>query len=398
MRQSLLLAFSATINKINRTYHHSTYAGENAGNSAPMLYYRYRLAPAEVLLDVLKTFEGKFNNLLNAKKEIAPKINADTVSQAQIVQGTATNLAFLKNESVDYIYTDPPYGKKIPYLDLSIMWNGWLDLPVTAQDYELEAIEGGEHHKSKESYNQLIAQSIAEMYRVLKFDRWLSFVFAHKDPEFWHLIIDTAEQCGFEYAGAVKQSNGQTSFKKRQNPFTVLAGQLIINFKKVRRPKSIMKAALGLKTGDIILQTCEGVIAKNHGATLEQINDELIIKGLEMGFLDLLQKEYADLTPFLLDTFDYDKPTDRFTLRRNTKFRTRIDINLRIQYFLISYLRRQATEQKIPTFDEIVLHIMPLLKNGVTPEHQTILTVLEEIAERVGEDGWRLRQEQERLF
>jgi len=36
MRQSLLLSFSATINKINRTYHHSTYAGENAGDSAPM--------------------------------------------------------------------------------------------------------------------------------------------------------------------------------------------------------------------------------------------------------------------------------------------------------------------------------------------------------------------------
>jgi hypothetical protein len=51
------------------------------------------------------------------------------------------------------------------------------------------------------------------MYRVLKYDRWLSFVFAHKDPEFWHLIIDTAENCGFEYIGAVPQKNGQTSFK-----------------------------------------------------------------------------------------------------------------------------------------------------------------------------------------
>jgi hypothetical protein len=28
---------------------------------------------------------------------------------------------------------------------------------------------------------------------------------------------------------------------------------------------------------------------KNNGATLEQINDELIIKGLELGFLDLLK-------------------------------------------------------------------------------------------------------------
>jgi adenine-specific DNA methylase len=45
---------------------------------------------------------------------------------------------------VDYIYTDPPYGSKIPYLDLSIMWNEWLELPVDDEDYANEAIEGGE--------------------------------------------------------------------------------------------------------------------------------------------------------------------------------------------------------------------------------------------------------------
>ncbi len=73
--------------------------------------------------------------VFNAKREIAPKINADTIAQLQVIQGTATDLSFLKKESVDYIYTDPPYGKKIPYLDLSVMWNAWLDLPVTEQDY-----------------------------------------------------------------------------------------------------------------------------------------------------------------------------------------------------------------------------------------------------------------------
>jgi hypothetical protein len=33
---------------------------------------------------------------------------------------------------------------------------------------------------------------------------------------------------------------------------------------------------------------------------------------------------------------------------------------------------------------------MPLLKNGVTPERQTILNVLEASAERIGADRWRL--------
>ncbi|MGE0086151.1 MAG: DNA methyltransferase [Desulfococcaceae bacterium] len=390
IRKSLLLAFSSCINKFNLTFHYTR--SEGGGDSAVFRYYRYRIAHHPGQLELLSIFKTKFMRILGAKKEISSKINQKTICNAQIRKGSATDLNFIKSERIDYIYTDPPYGKKIPYLDLSVMWNGWLDLDVTEEDYQQEAIEGGEHNKSKEDYNSLIAKSIEEMYRVLKFDRWMSFVFAHKDPEFWHLIIETAEHSGFEYAGAVKQGNGQSSFKKRQNPFTVLSGQLIINFRKVRKPRYIMKARLGMGIGDIVMQTVEGVIAKNTGATLEQINDELIIKGLELGFLDLLKKEYSDLTPFLLDTFDYNPDTERFAIRKDTRFRTHIDLHLRVRYYLISYLRRMALENKNPLFDDIVLHIMPLLKNGITPENQTILNILEEIAERAGESGWKLKE------
>ena len=389
IQQNLLLAFSSLITKINQTYHFSKSGG---GDSGVFRYYRYRIAPKPDEQNVLSSFEIKVQRLTNAKKEIEFFINEETIKNLDVRKGTATDLSFLKKESVDYIYTDPPYGKKIPYLDLSTMWNAWLDLEVTQEDFDLEAIEGGEQNKSKDNYNELITKSIQEMYRVLKFDRWMSFVFAHKDPEFWHLIIETAEACGFEYAGAVKQGNGQTSFKKRQNPFTVITGQLIINFKKVKKPRYILRAALGMNIGDIIVQTCEGIIAKNNGATIEQINDELIIKGLELGFLDLLKKEYSDLTPFLLDTFDFDEKTQIFTLKKDKKFTTQIDLNLRVKYYLISFLRRMELENKTPSFDKIIWHILPLLKNGVTPEEQTILFVLEDVAEKVGEDAWRIKK------
>ena len=392
IRNSLLLMFSGLVTKFNLTYHSSTTRGDGGGDAAAFRYYRYRIASTLVDLDIIQFFELRYKKVRDAKKEMEYFINDKTISNAQIIKGTATNLKFLQKESVDYIYTDPPYGKKIPYLDLSAMWNAWLDLEVTEQDFKEEAIEGGEHEKSKDEYNELMAQSIREMYRVLKFDRWLSFVFAHKDPEFWHLIIDTAESCGFEYVGAVPQKNGQTSFKKRQNPFTVLSGQLIINFRKVRNPKAIMKANLGMDIAEIVMQTIEGIIAKNNGGTLEQINDELIIKGLELGFLDLLKKEYSDLTPILLDNFDYNDKTEIFTIKKNTKFKTHIDVRLRIKYYLISYLRRMERENKAPHFDEIVLAIIPLLKNGTTPENQTISNVLEDIADRIGEDGWKLKR------
>jgi len=403
IRDTLLLMFSGLLTKKNLTYHTTpNRTKDGQGDASAMRYYRYRIAPNPVDVDTLTYLNLRYKKVLAAKKEIEEhcllnqKTVEDMASDAQIKKGSATDLSFLPGESVDYIYTDPPYGKKIPYLDLSIMWNAWLDFKVTEDDYKLEAIEGGEHHKTKEDYNRLIIESIQEMYRVLKFDRWLSFVFAHKDPEFWHLIIETCEKCGFEYVGAVPQKNGQTSFKKRQNPFTVLSGQLIINFRKVRNPRAVLKANLGMDIGEIVIQTIEGIIAKDDGATLEQINDELIIKGLELGFLDLLKKEYTDLSPLLLDKFDYDKNTERYTIKKDTKFQTHIDVKLRIRYYLISYLRRMERrmerENKIPTFNDIVFSILPLLKNGITPEHQTILNVLEGIAERIGDDGWKLKQ------
>jgi 16S rRNA G966 N2-methylase RsmD len=400
VRNTLLLMFSGLLNKVNLTYHSSEGRSEGRGDSSIFRYYRYRIAPDPAEIPIMKYFESRFKKVVAAKKEIAGLINKKTVKNGRVIKGSATDLSAIPAESIDYIYTDPPYGSKIPYLDLSVLWTAWLDLPVTKEDYALEAIEGGETGKTKAEYSDLLVQSIAQMGRVLKYDRWMSFVFAHKDPAYWHLIIDAAEKVGFEYAGCVKQNNGQSSFKKRQNPFTVLSGQLIINFRKVKNPKTIGRIALGAPVMNVIMETIESVIALHHGATLEQINDDLVIRGLELGFLDILAREYTDLTPLLMETFQFDGETKTYNLRRDSKFKTHIPLELRVRYFLLSYLTRMQHAHKNPTFDEIILNIMPLLKNGITPEHQTILNVLENIAERVGVDRWRLHkgEQQELLF
>lgn len=396
-KNTLLLAFSSTLTKINLTYHPSKSRGDNAGNAAAFAYYRYRMAKDDVDLDVWDSFNTKFRKIVKAKNEVATAINTSTIKNATILKGSATDLHQIGDESIDYIYTDPPYGSKIPYLDLSVMWNAWLDLDVTEQDRKEEAIEGGSLNKTKDEYSELLANSIKEMYRVLKFDRWMSFVFAHKDPHYWHIIVDTAEKCGFEYAGAVKQDNGQSSFKKRQNPFSVLQGQLIINFIKKRTPKAIQKFKLGNDIYDLVIETIESVIAQNEGADLEQINNELILQGLEFGFLDVLSREYKDLTPILMNEFDYNSDTKKFYIRQNQKFKTKIPLDMRIKYFLLSYMKRKENEGTNPTTDDIILDIMPLLRNGITPENQTILKLLDIIAEEVGNNRWRLKTGDQQL-
>lgn len=358
-----------------------------------MRMYRYRIAPNPEYSDTLHFFGVRYRRVTNAKKELAPYFTVDKFKNFHVYQGSATNLDRVENESIDYVYTDPPYGAKIQYLDLSTMWLAWLDLPVLNADREQEIIEGGRLEKTKDDYNDLMAQSIHELYRVMKFDRWMSFVFADKNPSYWHTIVETAEKAGFEYMGAVPQSNNKTSFKKRQYPSSVLSGQLIINFRKVRSPRAIMKLDLGDDATDLILETAEGVIAENDGATIEEINSELIIKGIELGFLDLLSKKYDDLSPLLEAYFSLDLETQKYHLPHNKKFKSAIPVDLRLRYFLLSYLKRQHQNGIDPEFSDIVQSIMPLLRNGITPEDQTILNILNVWARKTPSGRWRLRDE-----
>ena len=45
-------------------------------------------------------------------------------------------------------------------------------------------------------------------------------------------------------------------------------------------------------------------------------------------------------------------------------------------------------ENKLPTLEEITFTILPLLRNGTTPEKQTISKVLEDVGEHVVDEKW----------
>ena len=390
IRDHLMLMFSGLLTKINLTYHAPAGRSIGGGDSGIFKYSRYRIAPNPTLLNTLHFFRLRYKRVTAAKGEIAPFFSNITEDYFQAYQGTATDLREIDDGSIDYVYTDPPYGAKIHYLDLSTMWLSWLDLPVTDFDRRQEIIVGGRLQKTMENYSDLMVQSINELYRVLKFGRWMSFVFADKNPSYWHTIVETTQKAGFEYMGAVPQSTNLPSVKKVQHPSTVLSGQLIINFRKVRSPRAIMKLDLGDDATDLILETAEGVIAENSGATIEEINSELIIKGIELGFLDLLSKKYDDLSPLLEAYFDLDDETQKYHVPQNKKFKSAIPVDLRLRYFLLSYLTRQHQKGIDPEFSDIVQSIMPLLKNGITPENQTILNVLRAWARETASGRWRL--------
>src|SRR3989440_11435327 len=135
VRDSLLLAWSASVAKLNKTFLSAKGRAESRGGSSIFSIYRYKLAAQCVELPIWETFSGRYLNVLAAKQEVLKlayfwKLRSegsselDSAKNFQVFSHDAGALdEVLKPASVDYIFTDPPYGGFITYLDLSILWN-----------------------------------------------------------------------------------------------------------------------------------------------------------------------------------------------------------------------------------------------------------------------------------
>ncbi len=293
-RDLMKLVFSATLVKTNLTFSSTTGRLESRGDSSIFRVYRYWVPPETIELNVWEQFAMRYRGILAAKKETNQFIGDwyQAGETLQIALGSATELdRFVEPESADYIFTDPPYGAHIAYLDLLTMWHAWLKMDVPQRSRELEAIEGGELRKTKEEYASLLEQSIDQMFRALKPDRWLSIVFSHKDPAYWDTIVSGAQKSGFEYVNTAVQKAYQASLHKRKNPLTVLSGELILNFRKVKNPKSIAIISLGSDVVQLIKNVAELEIVRSHGASTEAIYSALIPVLLENGLLGEVRKK-----------------------------------------------------------------------------------------------------------
>src|SRR2546426_7409529 len=70
VRDSLLLAWSASVAKLNKTFLSAKGRAESRGGSSIFSIYRYKLASTCVELPIWKTFSGRFLNVLAAKEEV----------------------------------------------------------------------------------------------------------------------------------------------------------------------------------------------------------------------------------------------------------------------------------------------------------------------------------------
>lgn len=238
----LLLAWSATLAKLNRTFISARGRTESRGGSSIFSIYRYKVAKSVVELPPWNTFAERVRNVITAKEEVLKavkylKAKGGFCGKFEVLACDALDLPN-KLEAVDYIFTDPPYGGNIAYLDLSTIWNHWLEFSVPPQMREREIIVGGELNKSEEDYLNRLRESVRACIKLLKKNRWISIVFQHWNVAYFEAIMEAAEESGSTLRSTVTQAGGTIwSMHKKKNLERVLAGEMILTFFKEERPR-----------------------------------------------------------------------------------------------------------------------------------------------------------------
>lgn len=160
-------------------------------------------------------YEWNVLSLWRRKTRAVAKLFASGVAQPDavtVVQGSATDLP-LPDESIDYCFTDPPFGSHIVYSDVSLLWEAWLD-DLTDRSSEAIVVRGGDHAKTVGDYGDLLRDSFREVRRVLKPQGRATVVFQASDPDTWSAVYEAAISAGLHFADATTLDKGQPSFKQ----------------------------------------------------------------------------------------------------------------------------------------------------------------------------------------
>lgn len=131
----------------------------------------------------------------------------------------------IRDSSIDYIFTDPPFGENIYYSDLNLLIESWHRITTNS---EVEAIIDKVKKKTLSNYQKLMEYCFKEYYRVLKPGRWLTVEFSNTKSAVWNGIQSALTNAGF-IIGNVSILDKQQNTFQAVNSTTAVKQDLVIS-------------------------------------------------------------------------------------------------------------------------------------------------------------------------
>jgi len=355
-------------------------------------------------MNVWRFFENRFKMTLKGKEESNATVG-DFFREGEtawIFTQSATDLANIDDSTIDYVFTDPPYGDSVPYLELDFMYASWLKFPMEFEDEIIISDSPVRKDKNFEMYFKMLARAFREVYRVLKAGKWMTVTFHNTDIKIYNAIIRAVVLAGFDLEKIVYQPPAAVSAKAQLAPYGSAKGDYYIRFRKTERE------SLGLAVYSeidkeryerIIVDTVKKLIAERG----EPIPYSIIVNSYPIIYDELKKSGYLFSAPEGIEEILKRNLNEEFVLVdvkndkgkvigqkwwvKGVKFLDRVPLSERVEAITMDILNK---ELKV-SFDDVLRQIYEKFTNALTPDTQSVKEVLEKYAEKTKDGKWRLK-------
>ena len=278
VRDALMFAFTAVVNRASRRYQW------NAKRPTNVMSGTLYVSSLRYEWNVWSLFERKAKTILRYFQGFP-----DTEARVECVLSSATDLGHVPDQSVDFVYMDPPFGSNIFYADVSLLWESWLgQLTETDQQIvvnkHLGVDQGG---KSIADYQDLMTSAFSEVRRVLKPEARAVLVFSNTNDAVWESIRCALNDAELEVDATGILDKGQRSIKGVQADLglqQVTRVDLILTLRQSSDVKSAAPGSEGLSLSDhvraVLTEAPSGSLPTDH--VFSRVLERFIAKGIPL--------------------------------------------------------------------------------------------------------------------
>jgi len=355
-------------------------------------------------MNVWRFFENRYKTILRGKIESNEAVSDffEEGKTALIYTQSAIDLTNIPSGSVDYVFTDPPYGDSVPYLELNYLYSSWLKFTTKFDDEIIISDSPLRKDKNFEMYYKMLACAFREVYRTLKPNKWMTVTFHNTDIQIYDAIIRAIILAGFDLEKVVYQPPATVSAKAQLAPYGSAKGDYYIRFKKTQRDSlglAVFSEIDRERYERVIVEAVKKIISKN-GEPIAYANivnsypiiyDELKKTGYLFsapeGIEDIL-KRHLGKEFVLVDVKNKNgKVIGKKWWVKGVRFLDRVPLSERVEAITINILNRDINV----SFDDVLSQVYLNFSNALTPDTQSVKEVLEEYAIKTKDKKWRLK-------
>lgn len=353
-------------------------------------------------------FENRFKKIYRGKKQSNGEIQEYKEAKSfddlkddkniLLLNQSSLDLSNIPPNSIDYVFTDPPYGDSIPYLELNYMWASWLKFDVNFED-EIIISDSPVRNKNFEMYEKMLRAAFRQVYRVLKPDKYLTVTFHSTDIRVWNSIIKAVVMAGFDLEKIIYQPPARPSAKGLLHPYGSAVGDYYIRFRKQKSEKLVTEKEIDLHSYEReVISAAMRIIGERREPTIYQhiLNGIMVElnggKNIPIGArnIEAILKDHVGRELELIPIKDMKGKVigDKWWVKGwDLSHFSQPALTDRVERAVINVLDRKV---KV-SLDDILQVIFIEFPNALTPDAQSVKTVLEEYATKTKDGKWMLK-------